>query len=324
MGDQARADIAAKEEAIARPGHLRAEWTADSSIQYPSELLGVPNDVYHRALGLSSTGAKRVLRSIAHYLTPREDTKALGDGQAIHTATLEPHKFADEYAIKVPVPDRPDGIKFNTKEGKAWKESPQGLAWLAAVEVAEAHNQQLKDGRKIAINQDLWDRCHTMRDVCHNHSRLGVMLKTGDPEVAFFANDPQYDIDVRCKFDWLTPRGVSIDIKSTINAEPHAFMKAFSNYGYHISDAFYRRVYKLVTGEDLREFVFAALEKDAPHGLSLYMLSDDWREEGERLMHQALEIYAEWFHSADRINNVGPCYPEHIQELPTPSWIKKS
>ncbi|MCZ5346163.1 exodeoxyribonuclease VIII [Escherichia coli] len=72
----------------------------------------LPNEVYHSANGISSTMLKDARISLMYYhgrhitgTIPNEESDALLRGRIIHSYVLETDKFADEYAIPVPVPE---------------------------------------------------------------------------------------------------------------------------------------------------------------------------------------------------------------------------
>ena len=82
-------------------------------------LENLTNAEYHASEGISASGLKLIGRSPLHYWAayldpkrePRVETPALKLGTAIHTAVLEPMRFADEYVV-VPdsAPRRPTSV----------------------------------------------------------------------------------------------------------------------------------------------------------------------------------------------------------------------
>jgi hypothetical protein len=61
---------------------------------------------------------------------PHSDTSATLLGSAVHCGLLTPHLFADTYVGK------PEGMKFSTKDGKAWRDSHQGRKILSTGDFA--------------------------------------------------------------------------------------------------------------------------------------------------------------------------------------------
>src|SRR5690554_7240947 len=85
------------------------EYTPGMTIEPPCFIEGMPNEVYHsHPEGVSSSGLKLVERSPAHYRyqAARAPSRAMEIGTAIHTALLEPERFAADYVLLKDVKDR--------------------------------------------------------------------------------------------------------------------------------------------------------------------------------------------------------------------------
>lgn len=112
-----------KENAGSDPHHNCCDETGEASAPVATEIMwpsyfepgryeNLPNEVYHSANGISSTMLKDARISLMYYhgrhiagTIPSEESDALLRGRIIHSYVLETDKFADEYAIPVPVPE---------------------------------------------------------------------------------------------------------------------------------------------------------------------------------------------------------------------------
>ncbi|WP_105283050.1 exodeoxyribonuclease VIII [Escherichia sp. MOD1-EC6153] len=112
-----------KENASNHPHHDCSDETGEASAHVATEIMwpsyfepgryeNLPNEVYHSANGISSTMLKDARISLMYYhgrhiagTIPNEESDALLRGRIIHSYVLETDKFADEYAIPVPVPE---------------------------------------------------------------------------------------------------------------------------------------------------------------------------------------------------------------------------
>ncbi|EKN8421684.1 exodeoxyribonuclease VIII [Escherichia coli] len=112
-----------KENAGNHPHHDYSDETGEASAPVATEIMwpsyfepgryeNLPNEVYHSANGISSTMLKDARISLMYYhgrhiagTIPNEESDALLRGRIIHSYVLETDKFADEYAIPVPVPE---------------------------------------------------------------------------------------------------------------------------------------------------------------------------------------------------------------------------
>ncbi|HAF2140914.1 TPA: exonuclease VIII [Salmonella enterica] len=112
-----------KENAGGDQHHNSSDETGEASAPIATEIMwpsyfepgryeNLPNEVYHSANGISSSMLKDARISLMYYhgrhiagTIPSEESDALLRGRIIHSYVLETDKFADEYAIPVPVPE---------------------------------------------------------------------------------------------------------------------------------------------------------------------------------------------------------------------------
>jgi hypothetical protein len=119
---------------------------------------------------------------------------------------------------------------------------------------------------------------------------------------------------MKARIDWVNPgMSVLIDLKSTDDAR--AFPKKASNYGYHIQDACYRHGWQEAGGWPVDAFVFVVVERDPPHGIKLYELSERARELGWQQYRKGVETYAR---CKQTDNWYG--YNPMIDEVDLPGW----
>ena len=81
-----------------------------------------------------------------------------------------------------------------------------------------------------------------------------------------------------------------MDVKKT--QDLRKFGRSVFDYRYHVQEAMYSYVYKLVTGDDLQAFYFLAVEEEAPHSNQMFLLDDLAREMGEFYFRRDLRTYA--------------------------------
>ena len=103
-------------------------------------------------------------------------------------------------------------------------------------------------------------------------------------------------------------------MKTTVDASPEGFAKQVANFGYHIQEAFYRRV-MAIDGHDIDRFVFIAVEKEPPFACGVYEL--DWasRDEGVAAVEAALEMIQRAQTSGEFSTGYGA-----LQTLQIPRW----
>lgn len=226
----------------------------------------MPNDSYHKSEGVSKSGLDLIDRSPAHYKypKPRKSTRNMEIGTAIHAAILEPVRFDKEYCI----------VDCDKRTEKAYK---------AALAI---HGSELTLTKPESVN------VLGMREAVHNnHEAMQFLTLPGKAELSAFATDPETGITLRARYDWLTDCGHSVDVKKT--QDLRKFGRSVSDYRYHVQEAVYRHVYKLITGDDLKAFYFLAVEEESPHSNKMFLMDDLAQEIGEHYFRKNLRQYAE-------------------------------
>jgi len=233
----------------------------------------MPNADYHAADGISKSGLDLIARSPAHfrYSAPRTASRNMEIGTAIHTAILEPERFASEYMLLRDVDDR---------RASAYKEAAKIYGGERTLTSSEAD--------KVAGMQEaVWSNPEAVAFLRNQITRR---------EVSFFTTDPITGVKVKARFD-ATCGIAGLDLKKTQDARPEFFIKSIWNYRYHVQQAFYSDVFEWETGESLDDFRFLAVEEDAPNACKLYRLPHDLVAHGRKLYRTALNTYAECLNS---------------------------
>lgn len=230
---------------------------------------GMSNADYHAADGISKSGLDLIARSPAHfrYAAPCQSSRAMEIGTAIHTAILEPERFAVEYMLLRDVDDR---------RASAYKEA------------AKVHGGE----RTLTMSES--DAVAGMQESVWSNPSAASFLRDQAcrKELSIFTNDPITGVKVKCRFDALNGLR-ALDLKKTQDARPSEFVRSVWAYRYHVQEAFYRDVFEWETGDTLDAFGFLAVEQDAPNANKIHLLPDDFVAYGRRLYRQALNTYAQ-------------------------------
>lgn len=259
----------------------------------------VPSAIYHeRVPGMLSSGALQLAaRSPAHLRawldgTDSAPTPALVVGQAFHCATLEPERFARDFAAE---PDFGDCRKKENKAARdAWRAANAGAQCLPA----EDHATVL-----------------AMRASVLAHPIAGRMILDGVPELTVRWRDPETGLPCKLRTDYyVADLGMAVDLKSTEDAGPKAFARSIAEYGYHLQNAHYANGFDVI-GAPLAHFVFVAVEKAPPYGVAVYSLDVGSLERGHARVRALSRSIADCV-----ATNHWPCYPETIQQIELPPW----
>ncbi len=236
---------------------------------------------------LSKSMMSKILKSPAHYKAAldehQEPTKAMQMGTAIHTAVLEPHLYSQVVAV---IPPDIDG---RTKEGKAWKEMHKSRIHLT-------HAEDI-DVQGVANSV----RKHPFWDITHLNNKI---------EASVFAEDEQTGLPIKARPDMWVEDHTLIDVKTTDDASPEAFIRTIGTFAYHLQAAHYLAM----TGAE--SFVFVAVERKAPYAIGIYKLDAEWLQAGENLRRKAISTLHEC-----RALDSWPAYPTTTITLSCPKWV---
>jgi len=226
---------------------------------------------------------KKMGTSPKHYrANPSMSTGALSIGRAIHTAVLEPHLFADEFAIF-------DG----DKRKKEWK-------------LFQAENE----GREIITAKDAMICASVVEAVQMNPYAKDLLAGTEREVTAYWEHD---GMRLKSRIDALGSNAV-IDLKSTVSVEPDAFARTIAKYSYHMQAAYYHDACKAVDGIQ-RDCYMIAVEKVEPYDCAVYRLSYAALEQGRVDYRRMLSTL-----STCTLRDQWPGVSQGIRTLDLPDW----
>ncbi len=259
-------------------------------------IFNMDEKAYRSLNRLNYSSMKHLLKSPAHYLAslsaPPESSKAMDFGSGFHCMCLEPEQFNARYVVA--------DCDRRTIKGKQ-----------LALEI------EMVQKKKI-VSLDDYDRMKKMANNIKKHGVAGKLLSGGEAEsVLLFDLQASNENTVKCKakVDYMFG-DVLVDVKTTQDASTESFSKTLENFGYFMQGSFYSRGVEILSGKK-PDFIFIAVESEAPYGVNVIRLSDNHYSVGYRKMHEAIDIY-------DRatVLNEFPCYPEMINDSIMSKWLK--
>ena len=265
--------------------------------------MSVTKQSYHSGTErLTSSGAKELLRSPAHYYLrygPRAKqtppTAAMRFGTAAHMLILE-----GEEKFKAHVAANP-GINRRTKAGKVeWSEFLASRPGLTS---------------DMVFSIEDYDNLFWMRDSVFAHPKAAELLGSGHPECHYQWDDPQTGAPCKALADWLSDHAL-VDLKTCADASPEGFAKAVYNFKYHLSACFYLMGDAVCSDGVMRDFYWVAAEKHT-NQVAVYTMDDIARDSGESLCRRALDLY-----SKCKETNEWGGYPQDVLTLNSPAWAR--
>lgn len=275
------------------------------------QYLGVPDDDYHAdTAALSSSGARLLLHPSAPELfrhamdSERKPRPEFDFGTIAHRLLLGAGARFEVLHPEV-VGLKSDGtLAANPRATAAWKQ---------AEEAARAAG-------RVPVHADDFTKAEAMVSAVRRHRDAGLLFVHGFAEMSLYATDPETGVRLRARPDWATYRdhatkATFVDFKTTVCAEPETFARKGSGFGYHIQDAFYRRVARLL-GVEVDRFLFVACEKAAPHLVSVGEFDADDLAAADQLVTQAIRTFAECTETG-----IWPGYPAGVHTMRVPPWL---
>jgi exodeoxyribonuclease VIII len=252
---------------------------------------------YDYVEGVGITRLKELRRSPQHYqwaLTHPKKSGALTLGIAAHIAVLEPHRFAEEFAIWTRATD---AGAMAPRRGQYWDtfcaEHP-GCTVLTP-----------KEG----------GLCQQIAAAVRNDPLAMKYLGAGDPEVTLLWGIAGRQCKGRA--DWLTTidgKPYIVGLKTARDCRPFVFGSQCAKLGYHLQFAFYADGYEAITGKrpSLIEIV---VESAPPHATAVYRVTEDVLAQGRDEYLRLLDILTECEITGDW---PGPVPRE--EDLTLPTW----
>lgn len=216
---------------------------------------------------ISASEIKTFLKSPASYYydkygkKERSDERHFSIGSGLHEMILEPELFNTNYIV-APKFDR------RTKEGK--------LKYEEFV--------LLSNGKTILFEDEMEMIVKMAQNALLNHTFLELM-KDSYRELSCYTTDHLTGLKLKMRPDSISKTKSTItDIKSCLDSSPKKFKGDVYSYGYSLSAAYYMDFIKR------ENYVFAAMEKQAPYQVSLYTLNDEMIEYGRQQYRMGLDL----------------------------------
>lgn len=232
-------------------------------------------------------------KSPAHARVEKEPSNAMVMGTAVHCAVLEPDEFTERY-VRGPVKEGGEPVSKNTN---VWKEFVEEM------------------GERALAAPD-YDAAMEIRDRLALHPSIRKVLGEGSiREISCFWDDPATGLRCRSRPDaWIPSREVMLDLKTTADVRPWHFGRRVTDLGYHAQEAHYTDGWR-ACGQDLRAFIFLAVELKPPFAFKLYDLDANAVAEGRAIIRKSLD---RWAYCRDR--GEWPAYDTDPETLDIRRW----
>lgn len=240
--------------------------TLNEAVGFTNEQL--PAEKYHGDHSAISSGmledfreSRRLYegRYITKTIPPREQSPAMQLGSWIHTRLLEPEKYFATLAD--PLPElAPDGKKWLKRKG-----SDHERWWADELAAREG---------MIAIDQEKRDRIEAIAASIMSKEWAWHLKAKGESEYSIFWTDRETGLPCKCRVDWFAPTTKHLDLKTTEQPWPSAFVRTAVKLGYHRKRAHYLDGIRAFTGEKNPPLLHIAAGTVPPYSAGAYNLGD--------------------------------------------------
>ena len=262
---------------------------------------------YHSGPGISRSGLELFRRSPLHYwheyLNPEREQRVAPDvitkasplefGNAFHCYVLEPEQFEKRYMVF----EKADG---RTKIGKTINEQAA-----------------LARGARELIDVKAFQEITNMSRSINLSSTAKGLIDGAVYEKSLFWVDSDTGILCKVRPDIWHSNMIG-DLKSTRSAAPRDFQRDIHSYAYYVQAGMISEALWTLQGVNMMNFVYVAVEKEAPYATALYKLDENavnqGREEFKRTLHEF---------KACIDSGVWPSYPDSVIDLPPYAYTNK-
>lgn len=247
-------------------------------------------ETYNAVDAVNFSTLKAARDSLKHYRhacdEPREQTQAMLVGHGSHVATLEPHRFDEEFAV----------FTGPTRRGKEW----------------EAFEE--KNARRTILKSDEADKCLAIAAAVRaNHLAAALLARCTAFEASIVWTDGVTGLRCKGRADGIGP-GVLVDLKTARTIDARLFCQQQYTLGSHLQSQFYREGIAACTGVAPQAFLIA-VENTAPYDVGVF-------EVGHDALFAASEELRELLAKVKQGRESGqwPGRYAEVQELVLPRW----
>lgn len=259
---------------------------------------GLSETEYNALPGLRSSAIRAVRDNPAKYRhaqdnPPAKPAKHFTLGSAVHAFVLE---------------DGKNVVRCDTDD---WKITKANADARALRDEAHAEGKYPMNNKEYALALAIADSLRANRHVKR-------MLATAQRELTITGADLATFTPLKARLDLIDVETRTImDPKTCASAAPDDFPSHALRYGYHIQDVQYVDLVAQATDTkpDEWRFLFALVEKDAPHLSRVTELDPDFIRRGWKDRREGITRYLEC-----QRTGVWPGYPDEITSTPLPRW----
>lgn len=248
---------------------------------------------------------------------PREATKAMDFGTALHTFVLEPTLFENQYCLEPPYEETPKRVLLKNVGRPAYEAYKAEKAKIDFInnKRKEEHEDAVLEKGKLVLSLNDYHLLQNMKQALMNHAEAWELIQGGIYEQSYFWKDKESGLLVKARPDILH-NNMYVDLKSCDSASTRAYQKAMVTHGYHIQGSMVQDGVRELEGRDLHAVINICIEKKYPHQIGIKIISYEALEIGRKKYKKVLLDLSR----AIEYNTFPSYQPETID---LPNWTKE-
>lgn len=281
----------------------------------------IPNDFYHRSLGLSRSGLMEFKKSPYHYWykyinperTPSYCTPAMLIGELVHALVLEPQYFFERYILPTELEELPTPLLLKDVGKELFEQNK-----IARKEAQERNNARREEFKKKAEGKQIitlasYEEASIYAEAVLNDKVAKALFTGVDVEKSIYFTHKGTGLQCKVRPDaWIG--GVVTDLKTCKDASFDAFQRAAVGSGYFIQAAMIKQALESI-GIEMQKFIFYCVEKSEAAPCTYYELDMETLERAENEYNNLMLGIAYCMNN----NRWGAYQP---QVLTYPAWAK--
>lgn len=246
-------------------------------------------------------------------------TTALAFGTAGHVRLLEPHLYAEMYAVRGKCEDVTEKKKPCANYGRARFDGH----WFCGT-----HEPTMPPDAVDVTSEDEAETIEKLAAKVKAHPAVALLRQSGGCEMAILWTDTITGIECKGKLDkWMPecflpgdtkPVPTVLDLKYLRAVDARSISNAVEEYGWGRRAAMYREGVKVLTGL-VADYILVCIEKTPPYSVVVKMLGDETLRGGAWEFRNLLNTWAGCVKTG-----IYPGYAMDISSIEAPDWKLKA
>lgn len=235
----------------------------------------VPYEEYDRWNAMRKSLVEPALRSgmhLEHAIKNDKKTDSLRFGSLLDCLLLEPHFYAERYAMQ------PSTYDSEVTRGRGDNKTTEIITkpWNLNSHTCQLIANELRKSGKEIISTQQYEKAVLCRDSLLENDIIRRSVEQSEKQVSIVWNETNTGVLCKARFDLFGEQYID-DVKTSVDASTDEFSRLAGRFLYHVQAAIYQDACEAVTGikKDFRFFVIETGSEMTTPATAVYQLDDD-------------------------------------------------